>query len=204
MAEFCTCGAQLPPDALFCHKCGKPQREIGAVEPEIIVPPPMPTPVIEAPKVEPATVNFRNPEVLKVAVLSALLSTFLFFLPYLNWIAAGYFAVFFYRRRTRRTVNIAAGVRIGWITGLMAFAMMAVIVLFVVMMLRVPEVMTEMKRMAQNSQWFQQSLDIWQNPSMLGGTLVGIFVFTTLLGMTGGLLGAVLTGATPPRGGNIV
>src|SRR5258706_16455256 len=25
--ERCTCGAQLPPDALFCHKCGKPQRE---------------------------------------------------------------------------------------------------------------------------------------------------------------------------------
>ena len=32
MADFCTCGAELPPDALFCHKCGKPQREI--VEPE--------------------------------------------------------------------------------------------------------------------------------------------------------------------------
>ena len=25
--EFCTCGAQLPPDARFCHKCGKPQYD---------------------------------------------------------------------------------------------------------------------------------------------------------------------------------
>ena len=25
--EYCTCGAQLPPDARFCHKCGKPQYD---------------------------------------------------------------------------------------------------------------------------------------------------------------------------------
>jgi len=35
MSEFCSCGAQLPPDALFCHKCGKPQRELVAPEPEV-------------------------------------------------------------------------------------------------------------------------------------------------------------------------
>jgi len=28
MPDNCTCGAELPPDSLFCHKCGKPQREI--------------------------------------------------------------------------------------------------------------------------------------------------------------------------------
>ena len=32
MPEFCTCGAELPPDSRFCHKCGKPQREEIAVE----------------------------------------------------------------------------------------------------------------------------------------------------------------------------
>ena len=30
--EFCTCGAQLPPDARFCHKCGKPQYDYPVVE----------------------------------------------------------------------------------------------------------------------------------------------------------------------------
>ena len=30
--EFCTCGAQLPPDARFCHKCGKPQYDYPGVE----------------------------------------------------------------------------------------------------------------------------------------------------------------------------
>src|ERR1017187_9471093 len=33
MPEFCTCGAQLPPDSLFCHKCGKPQRDVMACKP---------------------------------------------------------------------------------------------------------------------------------------------------------------------------
>ena len=32
MPEFCTCGAELPPDARFCHRCGKPQREETALE----------------------------------------------------------------------------------------------------------------------------------------------------------------------------
>ena len=34
MPDFCTCGAQLPPDSLFCHKCGKPQRDVIEPEPE--------------------------------------------------------------------------------------------------------------------------------------------------------------------------
>ncbi len=38
MPDFCTCGAQLPPDALFCHKCGKPQREIAPVAAEAPAP----------------------------------------------------------------------------------------------------------------------------------------------------------------------
>ena len=32
MPEFCTCGTKLVPDSLFCHKCGKAQREILAPE----------------------------------------------------------------------------------------------------------------------------------------------------------------------------
>src|ERR1019366_3176643 len=66
MPEFCTCGAQLPPDALFCHKCGKPQREL--IAPEFQIPenaesalPPAPVPL--APDALP--MNFRN----RVAVL---------------------------------------------------------------------------------------------------------------------------------------
>ena len=28
MEQYCSCGTRLVEDALFCHKCGKPTREI--------------------------------------------------------------------------------------------------------------------------------------------------------------------------------
>src|SRR5689334_2027095 len=54
MADFCTCGAQLPEDARFCHRCGKPQRnETFAVEP---------TPeIVEIPAVASANPSFHHP-----------------------------------------------------------------------------------------------------------------------------------------------
>ena len=53
MPDFCTCGAQLAPDSLFCHKCGKPQRDIVTPEPppaEVSAPaaPPARAPLTEA------------------------------------------------------------------------------------------------------------------------------------------------------------
>src|ERR1035438_9100199 len=121
MAEYCTCGARLPPDALFCHKCGKPQRELLTPEIEANiypaavvtdVPPPS-----APPRPEPLPLNFHNPIAVRIAALVALSGTALFFLPYLNWFAAGFFAVFFYRRRTGRPLNLESGVRMGWMTG---------------------------------------------------------------------------------------
>jgi hypothetical protein len=203
MPEICSCGAQLPPDALFCHKCGKPQREIVAVEAE--APVAAPPPVIEAPVAQPVVVNFRNMEALKVALLAAMLSMFLFFLPIVNWLAAGYFAVFFYRRRTRQTINILAGVRIGWLTGLITFAIVAFFTLLGALALRTPEVMEMFKAAAQKSDQVQQMLGIMQDGPRMAGLLSMYFLLITFVSMTGGLLGAMLTGkvSPPPRGGNI-
>jgi hypothetical protein len=205
MPEFCNCGAQLPPDAVFCHKCGKPQRDIVEVEPEIAPPPQVPR-IESAPVAEVAAVNFRNMEALKIAGIAAVLATFLFFIPYVNWVAAGYFAVFFYRRRTRQSVNSLAGVRIGWLTGLMAYALLAILILSSVLMLRVPGMMAVFKVAAEKDNSVQQWLTMIQNGPQLAGLLAALFVFVTFLSMTGGLLGAVLTGRVtqPPRGGNIV
>src|SRR5579871_5216148 len=116
MPEFCSCGAQLPPDALFCHKCGKPQREIVAPEP----PPP--------PLRESLPVNFRNPVALRIAFSVAIGATILsFVVPFLNWIAGGFFAVLFYRRSTGSFLNVNAGLRLGWITGILAFVLYSIL-----------------------------------------------------------------------------
>src|ERR1041384_1004295 len=128
MPDVCTCGAQLPPDAQFCHKCGKPQREI--VEPEPAAPPPVLAPPPE-PRRQTAPVNFRNPAALRIALLVAISATALgFVLPFLNWLAAGFFAVFFYCRKTGYELNVGGGVKLGWITGVLMFGPWAFIFLF--------------------------------------------------------------------------
>jgi hypothetical protein len=199
MPEFCTCGAQLPPDAVFCHKCGKPQREI--VQVETVAPPPPPPPAVPAlePVREFAPVSFRNMEVVKTALIAAVLATFLLFIPYVNWLAAGYFAVFFYRRRTHQPVDIVSGVRIGWLTGLMNFAILAVILTCWILILRTPEALDMAKVMAQKNSQFRELLGVVQNGPQLFGLLATSFVFVTFLSMTGGLLGAVLTRHVNPR-----
>src|SRR5690349_14738658 len=109
MSETCTCGAKLPPDALFCHKCGKPQRNVSPVDPD--------PPIAEAPLLRPVPppqappLTFHNPVALRIAVVVGLVATCLFFLPYLNWLAAGYFAVFFYRRRTGQVLSVGLGLK---------------------------------------------------------------------------------------------
>ena len=67
MPESCSCGAQLPPDALFCHKCGKPQREILAPEVEthaavdVLPPPPLAA----------LALSFRNIAAVRIALMVA-------------------------------------------------------------------------------------------------------------------------------------
>src|SRR5689334_21914503 len=126
MPDFCTCGAQLPADALFCHKCGKPQREL--VVPETIATPPAP---MEAPQPTPRPqappLNFRNPVAVRISLLVAVGATLLLnFLPVINWLAGGFVAVLFYRQRTGNALTVKAGVRLGWITGLLTFALSAI------------------------------------------------------------------------------
>ena len=131
MPDFCTCGAELPADALFCHKCGKPQREIAV--PEFQPPPELPLPPVAAappPRPELAPLSFRNPMAVRIAMLVAFAATVLgFVIPLLNWLAAGFFAVFFYCRKTGRPLNVGGGMKMGWITGILMFGPWAMIFL---------------------------------------------------------------------------
>ncbi len=202
MPEYCSCGAQLPPDALFCHKCGKPQRELVVPEtrepfPEPVLPPQAPLPRMEAPPV-----NFRNAVAFRIALLVAAFATLLSFLPFLNWLAAGFFAVFIYRKKTGSFLNVGAGVRMGWITGLLMFALSAVV--FAVQQLpgairghldaRLQE---QMQNFAQDPM-SQQMFRYFQNgPGVMVlflFSLIALFLFTTGLSMAGGAIGAKIVG----------
>jgi len=202
MAETCTCGAQLPPDALFCHKCGKPQREL--VIPETVAPPPPeflpPPPPAVRPIAAPLPLNFHNRAAVKIALLVSALATLLSFMPYLNWFLGGFLAVFLYRRRTGQLLNLESGVRMGWITGLMTFAIMALLLAFSLVTLQavggISAFQAEFKGMVDPR--VVESFKMLQSPSELAKLLLQFFVFTTLLSMAGGALGVKLTGLHRP------
>ena len=212
MPEFCTCGAQLPPDALFCHKCGKPQRELVAPEvhtPEHVgfVPPPAPVPLVP----EALPMNFHNPVAMRIAFTAAILTALLSWVPILDpilWLGAGYFAVFFYRRRTGHLLNLSAGLRMGWITGVMMFTIVAVLFTAFVVVLNASGGFDMLQSQFRNASdpKVQEAIQTLRSGSGIAIFLMQLFLFITCLSMVGGALGAKLAGraSRPPGGGNIV
>lgn len=190
----------MPPDALFCHKCGKPQRELLAPEAPVqpvqeerprFLPPP-------AALREALPLNFRNAAAVRIALVVAAGSTLVFFfLPFLNWVFGGFFAVFFYRRRTGSLLNLGAGMRMGWITGVLAFALY--IVPFALQLPRMSGLVQERLRgMSADPAIIAQMVGFFQSGTgmamVVAFTLAAMFLIITFLSMAGGALGAKVVG----------
>lgn len=197
MPEFCSCGTQLVPDALFCHKCGKPQRDLVVPDPAIQVERPHFLPPRDVLRELP--LNFRNAAAVRIGLLVAAASTLVFFfLPFLNWVFGGFLAVFLYRRRTGSLLNLGAGMRMGWITGVLAFALY--IVPFALQLPRMSSLMEERLRAMrpQDPAIVEQMMGLFQSgPGMalvVTFTLVAMFLIITFLSIAGGALGAKVVG----------
>jgi phosphatidylglycerophosphate synthase len=199
--DFCNCGAELPADARFCHKCGKPQREEDIPRPEIAETPIILTPPAPPPQV---AVNFRNLVALRVGFLSAFLAFVLSsLLPLLMVIwstIGGFFSVYLYRRRTGERMTIGRGARIGWITGIMMFLIMAgVFGLFMVLLSNVPggvngmaEQLRGLGMQKEKVDQFVQGIQYLQNPLDALKALFTMFVMVSVATTIGGALGARL------------
>jgi hypothetical protein len=188
----------LAPDALFCHKCGKPQRDLVAPEPAVQAERPRILPPREALR-EALPLNFRNAVAVRIALIVAASATVVFFfLPFLNWLFGGFFAVFLYRRRTGSLLNLGAGMRMGWITGVLAFALY--IVPFALQLPRMSGLMQERLRAMrpQDPAIVEQMIGFFQSSTgmaiVVGFTLAAMFLIITFLSMAGGALGAKLVG----------
>jgi hypothetical protein len=200
--DFCTCGAQLPPDARFCHKCGKPQRDeplLVEVEQPVIAVPLAPPPAA----VEPPPISFRNatavrvalatgiPVVLLTGVFSAIAGPLTMLLP----VAGGFFAVYLYRRRTGQKITVLAGARLGWISGIIVFTMLTILLTVTVLVLSQPELVQSMRdQMAKMSSVSQEELtrniDLLKTPSGLAVAVLDAFLTYTVLTALGGAVGA--------------
>ena len=200
MADYCSCGSQLPPDALFCHKCGKPQREIlePDVETNVYVAAPPEAALVPPPQAAQPVLplNFHNPIAVRIALLAAVGSTVLSVLqPLLSWLGAGFFAVYLYRWKTGLRLDVSSGIKIGWITGLISYVFYAI--LFAVPAVVSGEFRTEFLDRVKNARLqdpaaVKQLTDAIQTqPGMvLAFILIGLFVFVIGLNIVGGALGA--------------
>jgi hypothetical protein len=199
MPDICTCGAQLPPDALFCHKCGKPQREILVEEPgerRTAGPPPAPPAILAAPAASATPGLFQSRLAMNIGLKVALGATLFFFLPYVNWLGAGFFSVFLYRRRTGQRLNLESGVRIGWITGLLMFAILALLLTATIVMVNSLGGMAALQTQFKNNidPKMVTEFETLQSASGLAMCLIQLFVFVNLLSMAGAALGAKMGG----------
>ena len=203
MPEFCSCGAQLAPESLFCHKCGKAQRDLVTVPeqtpaPVYVVPPPV------AAKPSPLPLNFHNPVAVRIAMPVAVCAALLGFtvLPILSWLAAGFFAAFFYRRKTGSLLNVSGGARMGWITGIMMFGIWTVVLTALALPAAMSgRLLTTFQEQIKNSPWQDPAMLTQMNQMLQTGEGVAtavvvfflmLFVFIICLSMAGGALGAML------------
>ena len=201
--ELCTCGAELPPDARFCHKCAKPQRDEPLVaEVEQPAPPP-PTPP-RLPPAPPAPIGFHNPLAVRAGFMTGMLASFfsleLFYASPLWLVAAGFLGVYLYQRRSGEALTMNNGARIGWITGLFSF--IAFTVLTTVDTIAAIQ-SGEYAKLVKSNPVLQQQQRILETPGLLAlgvvFALTVLFVVFTALAIAGGVLGAKLLGKDRPE-----
>lgn len=211
MAEFCSCGARLPEEARFCHKCGKPQFDYDAMMAETRdLPPAVEAQAVAAAAPEiPQEIGFHNRIAVRIAFIGALNSLLLFFLlspiPLLaifgSFLLAGFLAVYLYRRATGQNVSAGNGAKIGWITGIFSFTIFTLLSTCNVVVMSYQGGMSKMldqirSQMSAQGADADMLLRLIDQPmglaAFLLGTLIFMFVFLTLLPTLGGALGAKL------------
>ena len=201
MPERCTCGAQLPEDALFCHKCGKPQREIVSVEePEVVAaPPPIP---VAAP--QPLVISFHNGPAVRIALGMGFLAFLCLLvvgqlalpqaLVFVWLAAAGFLAVFLYRRSTGQRLSVMNGARLGWISGVFGFVIVTIILTMFVIALSEPSVVTALREQIKTrgipEANLDQMIEALHSPSGITSVLGLFFLLFTILPAFGGAVGA--------------
>jgi hypothetical protein len=204
--EFCTCGAQLPPDARFCHKCGKPQYDYmpaEEVEPEPTPQPPPAVPVMQPVRFS-ADIGFHNGLAVRIGFIAAMgavmvslfpVPPFLVRLP-IAFVLAGFLAVFLYSRRTGQNLSIRSGARMGWITGIFSFTLVTILstVAAVAASSQGDFAKQFRSQFPANDARADMAQQLLSNPAMIAGVVVLylmlFFVIFTALPIIGGLLGA--------------
>ncbi|SPE37817.1 conserved membrane hypothetical protein [Candidatus Sulfopaludibacter sp. SbA3] len=156
------------------------------------------------PRPEPLPLNFHNPVAVRIAMVVAMGGALLSFtvLPILSWLAAGFFAALFYRRKTGSLLNVGGGVRMGWITGLMMFGIWTVVLTALALPAAISgRLITTFQEQIKSSPWQDPAMLAQMNQMLRTGEGIAtavvffflmLFIFIICLSMAGGALGAML------------
>ena len=181
--------------------CGKPQRESDlAFESEMAPPPAVVPEVVTAPPEPPPAppITLANGAAVRAALLACGLAIVLsaaltpLRLNLIATLAGGFLAVYLYRRRTGLPVSVVSGMRLGWMTGLFAFLLMAIMMILMVLALSDPQIAAEVKAQAtqHGAGDINQLFEMLDKPSGVAMLVAGEFFSSTLLMGLGAMAGA--------------
>jgi hypothetical protein len=205
MPQHCTCGALLPEDARFCHRCGKPQFEPAVDEtPEIAAPAARAVQPAEAAAAAAyaenrAKVAFSNPLALRTCLVVASFVTAIEVIPIIQFVApvlGGFGAVWLFQRRIGRALRIADAAKLGFMTALLnaLFATIWMTLNFALAGSAIFDAVRDQLHKTAMSPAQQQALQMMNDPVVLAFFVLFVwiifFVLASLLYMAGGALGA--------------
>jgi hypothetical protein len=210
--QRCTCGAVLPEDARFCHKCGKPQYEedIARLTAEQTAAAPAPSPTVAATVPAVARIGFGNLRAVLITMGVAALSLVVLYLALLLvpplapiiLCGAGFAAATFYKKQTLEQLTKGGGAFLGLMTGLWLFLVVAICLVVVSVELSSPAgqeifkaASLKLPQIANNP----EAAKLLDHPQELvngvRGALIPMFFIITLSAAFGGML----AGRTPAR-----
>ena len=200
----CSCGAILPEDARFCHKCGSPQYEEDIARLNAFaVPTPAPAaePILVAP-LPPSKISFGNGRAVRITLAVAGFSLFALsiiasFAPALAlplMVAAGFVSARVYLSKTADGLTISGGAALGAMTWLWLFPLEAAGTVF--------ELFTsqgrEMVRSSLKAPELAQFLD---DPQKFLVFVIAVLIVTLVIGGISASLGGILAVRWQPRNG---
>jgi hypothetical protein len=177
---------------------------VSVEEPEPAVAPP-PIPVTIAAAVAPV-INFHNGTAVRIALGMGVLAFMCLLvvgqlaLPealIFVWLAAaGFLAVFLYRRSTGQRLSMMNGARLGWISGIFAFVIVTIILTLFVIALSEPSVVAALREQIKTRGIPEANLDQMiaslHSPAGITSALGLFFLLFTVLPAFGGAVGAKL------------
>lgn len=205
MQPRCNCGALLPEDARFCHKCGKPQYEedIARLRAEDAAPAAVTAPAQTA-AVRLPRIGFRNPRAVGITLTMAAISLIALSLvaqigvPPLGLLilaAAGFSAARVYRSRTTEPLTPIGGAVLGAMTYLWLFLVAAVATVFT---LSTEEGRSMLKAALPQAPELAKVLN---DPSQFVMLMVAALVLSFFVGTLAAAFGGMLAVRLQPRGG---